>query len=59
MHGGMDMKAMMKNNNDEMAAKTMNGDADADFAMMMQMHHLGAIDMAEAKLRSGKDPEML
>lgn len=59
MQGGMDMKAMMKDNNDKMAAMKMTGNADADFAMMMRMHHQGAIDMAEAQLRSGKDPEML
>ncbi|MDI1268059.1 MAG: DUF305 domain-containing protein [Polaromonas sp.] len=59
MQGSMDMKAMMKDNNDKMAAMKMTGNADADFAMMMRMHHQGAIDMAEAHLRSGKDPEML
>jgi uncharacterized protein (DUF305 family) len=37
----------------------MTGNADADFAMMMRMHHQGAFDMSEAQLRSGKDPEML
>lgn len=59
MQGGMDMKAMMKDNNDKMTGMKMTGNADADFAMMMRMHHQGAIDMAEAQLRSGKDPEML
>jgi len=59
MQVGMDMKAMMKDNNDKMAGMNMTGNADADFAMMMRMHHQGAIDMAEAQLRSGKDPEML
>jgi len=59
MQGGMDMRAMMKDNNDKMAGMKMTGNADADFAMMMRMHHQGAIDMAEAQLRSGKDPEML
>lgn len=59
MQGGMDMKAMMKDNNDKMVGMKMTGNADADFAMMMRMHHQGAIDMAEAQLRSGKDPEML
>ncbi|MCY1171033.1 hypothetical protein D9M73_111280 [compost metagenome] len=59
MQGGMDMKAMMKDNNEKMAGMKMSGNADADFAMMMRMHHQGAIDMAEAQLRSGKDPEML
>jgi len=36
----------------------MTGNVDVDFAMMMRIHHLGAIDMAEAELRGGKDPQM-
>ena len=55
---GMDMKSMMKNNNDKMAAMKMTGNADVDFAMMMRIHHQGAIDMAEAELRDGKDAQM-
>lgn len=31
---------------------------DVDFAMMMRIHHQGAIDMAEAELRDGKDPQL-
>ena len=53
------MQAMMKDNNHKMTGMKTTGNADADFAMMMRMHHQGAIDMAEAQLRSGKDPEML
>jgi len=56
--GGMDMKAMMKDNNDKMAGMTMTGKPDVDFAMMMKMHHQGAIQMSEAQLKDGKDPEM-
>ena len=55
---GMDMKGMMKDNNDKMSAMKMTGNADVDFAMMMRNHHQGAIDMAEAELRDGKDPQM-
>ena len=55
---GMDMKSMMKNNNDKMAAMKMTGNADVDFAMMMRVHHQGAIDMAQAELRDGKDGQM-
>jgi uncharacterized protein (DUF305 family) len=51
--------AWLLGNNDQMAAMKMTGNADADFATMMRMHHQGAIDMAEALLRTGKDPEML
>ena len=54
----MDMKGMMKDNNDKMSAIKMTGNTDVDFAMMMRIHHLGAIDMAQAELRDGKDPQM-
>ena len=56
--GAMDMKAMMKDNNDKMASMSMSGKVDVDFAMMMRMHHQGAIEMSEAQLKDGKDPEM-
>lgn len=55
---GMDMKAMMKDNNDKMASMQMTGDPDDDFAMMMKMHHQGAITMAESELKMGKEPAM-
>ena len=41
-----------------MADAPMNGDVDHDFATMMMPHHQGAIDMAKAELRYGKDPVM-
>jgi uncharacterized protein (DUF305 family) len=56
--GGMDMKAMMKENNEKMAAMSMSGKQDVDFAMMMRIHHQCAITRAEAELRDGKDPQM-
>ena len=55
---GMDMKGMMKDNNDKMSSMKMTGNTDVDFAMMMRIHHLGAIDMAQAELRDGKNPQM-
>jgi len=36
----------------------MSGDQDVDFAMMMRVHHQGAINMAEMELKAGKEPEM-
>ena len=55
---GMDMQAMMKDNSDKMASLKMTGNADVDFAMMMRVHHQGAIDIAEAELRDGKNAQM-
>ena len=55
---GMNMKDMMKDNNDKMSSMKMTGNIDVDFAMMMRIHHLGAIDMAQAELRDGKNPQM-
>lgn len=37
----------------------MSGNPDIDFAMMMVIHHQGAIDMAQAEVDIGKDPEMI
>ncbi|MGE3433506.1 MAG: DUF305 domain-containing protein [Ramlibacter sp.] len=56
--GKMDMKAMMKDMNDKMSTMQMTGKTDVDFAMMMRIHHQGAIHMAEAELKDGKEPQM-
>ena len=56
--GGMDMKAMMKDMSGKMSSMPVSGDPDVDFAMMMRIHHQGAIDMANAELSNGKDPQM-
>lgn len=56
--GGMDMKAMMKDMSTKMQSMPMSGDPDVDFAMMMRIHHQGAIDMANPELSNGKDPQM-
>lgn len=57
-HGTMDMKSMMREHNKTMGAMKMTGDADVDFAMMMRMHHMGGIKMAEHELTHGKDQRM-
>lgn len=46
---------IMHTNMTQMNAMKMTGDADHDFAMMMSMHHQGAIDMANQELKSGSD----
>jgi uncharacterized protein (DUF305 family) len=48
------MMGMMKN----MDSMKMSGDTDRDFAMMMKVHHQGAIDMAQMELKKGKDAKM-
>lgn len=56
--GMKDMQGMMKDSNEKMSSMQMTGKPDVDFAMMMRIHHQGAIDMAQAELRDGKAPEM-
>src|SRR4051812_42628425 len=56
--GGPDMKTMMKENDDKMSSMAMTGDPDIDFALMMRIHHQGAVDMAQAELRDGRNPQM-
>jgi uncharacterized protein (DUF305 family) len=51
------MDAMQKMTED-MEAIAMTGDAGVDFAKMMIPHHQSAIDMAEAYLEHGDDPEL-
>lgn len=53
-----DMKKSMESMSKQMASTPMTGDADRDFATMMRIHHQGAIDMAQAELATGKDPQM-
>jgi uncharacterized protein (DUF305 family) len=52
------MGASMSKMQNGMTSAPMNGDVDHDFATMMIPHHQGAIDMAKAELRCGRDPVM-
>ena len=56
--GNMDMKGMMKGMSEKMSSMKMSGNPDVDFAMMMRIHHEGAIQMAEVELRDGKEASM-
>ncbi len=56
--GGTDMKPMMTDMHDKMMGVKSSGNPDVDFAMMMLMHHEGAITMAEAELKNGKNAQM-
>ena len=52
------MESSMTRMDKGMAGAPMTGNVDRDFATMMKPHHQGAIDMAKAELRYGKDPVM-
>lgn len=58
MAGSGDMKQSMMTGMDSMQKMQMSGDTDKDFAMMMKIHHQGALDMAQMELAQGKSPEM-
>ena len=49
---------MMADMNEKMSTMKMTGVADVDFAMAMRVHHQGAIQMAEAELEAGNEPQM-
>jgi uncharacterized protein (DUF305 family) len=48
------MSSMMKS----MENVPMSGDTDRDFAATMRIHHQGAVDMAQAEIDGGKDPQL-
>ncbi len=58
MGGSGDMRESMMGMMKSMESMKMSGDADRDFAMMMKVHHQGAIDMAQMELKNGKDAKM-
>ena len=43
----------------QLGGMSMTGDVDYDFAANMRMHHQMAVEMAQAELKNGKNPEML
>lgn len=49
------MMKSMQSGMSQMMSMKMTGDPDHDFAMMMKMHHKGAIEMADLELKQGKD----
>ena len=53
-----DMMKSMMSGMDSMQKMRMSGDTDKDFAMMMKIHHQGAVNMAEMELAHGKSPVM-
>ncbi|PJX20577.1 hypothetical protein CAP48_19240 [Advenella sp. S44] len=53
-----DMHGSMMNMQQQMDSVKASGDIDYDFAVMMRIHHQGAVDMARMELAKGKDPQM-
>ena len=58
MGSSMNMSHSMDSMDEKMKAMPFSGDEDYDFAMMMRIHHRGALDMAKSELDNGKNPEM-
>lgn len=56
-----DTKAMSTGQMDhsKMDGMTKTGDVDYDFAANMRQHHQMAVDMSQAELKTGKDPQLL
>lgn len=53
-----DMHASMMTMQQQMNSVKASGDTDYDFAVMMRIHHQGAVDMAQMELDKGKDPQL-
>lgn len=56
MHGSAMQSAMQRMQ--QGMSGDMSGDPDVDFARMMIPHHQGAVEMARAELKDGKDPKL-
>jgi uncharacterized protein (DUF305 family) len=54
-HDANEMMSVMHDMRAAMDAMTMTDDADHDFAVMMKMHHQGAITMGNKELENGDD----
>ena len=52
------MSHSMNSMDEKMKSMPLSGDMDYDFAMMMRIHHQGALDMGKSELDNGKKPEM-
>ena len=52
------MMQMMQENMDQMKAIKSTGNPDNDFAALMKVHHMGALEMAQVEVAKGSDPKM-
>src|SRR5688500_11368537 len=52
---GKSMMSIMQSNMDQMKGMSSTGNPDNDFAALMKVHHMGAIEMAQLELVRGTD----
>lgn len=55
---GKSMMGLMQANMDQMKAMPSTGNPDNDFAGLMKIHHMGAIEMAQLELAQGTNSEI-
>ena len=58
MGSNASIMGIMDNSMQEMKAMTSSGNPDNDFAAMMKMHHMSAIEAAQVEVAQGTDPAM-
>ena len=56
--GRKSMMQLMQRNMDEMRAIPSTGNPDNDFAALMKVHHMGALQMAQMEVTQGSDPKI-
>ena len=56
--GSMSMMDMMNKNMQDMKAVQSTGNPDNDFAALMKVHHMGALEMAQAEIANGTNAEL-
>jgi uncharacterized protein (DUF305 family) len=56
--GSNSMMVIMQKNMDEMKSMPSSSNPDQDFAKMMKVHHMGAVEMVNLELEKGTDPQM-
>ena len=52
------MMDMMNKNMQDMKAVQSSNNPDNDFAALMKVHHMGALEMAQAEVAQGQDPQL-
>lgn len=55
---GESMMEIMNRNMNQMKAVPSTGNPDNDFAALMKIHHMGAVEMAQLELSKGSDPKV-